>query len=177
MTIVGASLQQHIDGHDWNDGYSVLMGISHLTTYLWFDNEAEEAANFYVSTFPQSRIVATDYYKEHHIKPEGSVLSVQFELMGQSFAALNGGPQFPHSEAVSFQVFCDTQDDIDTLWNKLTSNGGEESQCGWCKDKFGVSWQVIPRDLQSLLNDADKKKSDQAWAAMMSMTKIVIADL
>ena len=153
------------------------MGISHLTTYLWFDNEAEEAANFYVSTFPESRILSTDYYKEHHIKPEGSVLSVQFELMGQSFAALNGGPQFLHSEAVSFQVFCDTQDDIDTLWNTLTSNGGEESQCGWCKDKFGVSWQVIPRELKGLLDHSDKKIADRTWTAMMSMTKIVIADL
>lgn len=153
------------------------MGISHLTTYLWFDNEAEEAANFYVSTFPESRIVATDYYKEHHIKPAGSVLSVQFELMGQSFAALNGGPQFPHSEAVSFQVFCDSQDDIDALWNTLTSNGGEESQCGWCKDRFGVSWQVIPRDLASLLNNPDKHIADKAWSALMTMTKIVIADL
>ena len=153
------------------------MGISHLTTYLWFDNEAEEAANFYVSTFPESRILSMDHYKEHHIKPEGSVLSVQFELMGQSFAALNGGPQFLHSEAVSFQVFCDTQDDIDFLWNTLTANGGEESQCGWCKDKFGVSWQVIPRELEGLLNHSDKQIANRAWTAMMSMTKIVIADL
>lgn len=153
------------------------MGISYLTTYLWFDNEAQEAANFYVSTFPQSRIVSTDHYREHHIKPAGSVLSVQFELMGQPFAALNGGPQFPHSEAVSFQVFCDTQDDIDRLWTALISDGGEESQCGWCKDKFGVSWQVIPRVLPDLLGHKDEATANRAWESMMSMTKIVIADL
>jgi predicted 3-demethylubiquinone-9 3-methyltransferase (glyoxalase superfamily) len=153
------------------------MGISHLTTYLWFDNEAQEAAEFYVSVFPNSRIVSMDYYKEHHIKPAGSVLSVQFELMGQSFATLNGGPQFPHSEAVSFQVFGDSQEDIDYLWNALTANGGQESQCGWCKDKYGVSWQIIPRVLSERLNSDDQEIADRTWKALMNMTKIVIADL
>lgn len=153
------------------------MAVTQLTTYLWFDDNAQEAANFYVSTFPNSHIIATDFYRDHHIKPTGSVLSVQFELMGQQFAALNGGPQFTHSEAVSFQVFCDTQEDIDNLWCALTADGGEESQCGWCKDKFGVSWQIIPRRLSELLGHPNQDVANQAWTSMMSMTKIIIADL
>lgn len=153
------------------------MAISQLTTYLWCDDNAQEAANFYVSTFPNSKIMSTDFYREHHVKPAGSVLSVQFELMGQSFATLNGGPQFTHSEAVSFQVFCDTQNEIDQLWDALVSNGGQESQCGWCKDKFGVSWQIIPRTLANLLEHPDKNVADHAWSSMMAMTKIVIDDL
>lgn len=153
------------------------MTITGVTTFLWFDDRAEEAANFYVSLFPQSRIISTSYYEKNAQKPAGSVLTVEFELFGIPFAALNGGPQFPHSEAVSFQVHCDTQDEIDNLWNALTSDGGEESMCGWCKDRFGVSWQVIPRRLGELLSSGDSAASGRAFAAMMEMRKIVIADL
>ncbi len=153
------------------------MTISGLTPCLWFDNEAEEAANLYVSIFPNSKINGVDYYQEHHIKPEGSVLTVQFELFGQPFLALNGGDMFKHSEAVSFQVFGETQEEIDFMWDSLIADGGEESQCGWCKDKFGVSWQVIPKQLGELLQSSDPNRSKSAWQAMMEMTKIIIADL
>ena len=153
------------------------MAISGLTTCLWFDDQAEEAANFYVNIFPGSKITGMDYYQDHPIKPAGSVLTVQFELFGHPFLALNGDPQFSHSEAVSFQVTGETQDEIDFLWNSLIADGGQESQCGWCKDKFGVSWQVIPTQLGELLSNSDPNKSKPAWQAMMEMTKIIIADL
>lgn len=153
------------------------MAISGLTTCLWFDDQAEAAAEFYVSVFPNSRITGKDYYQESPYKPAGSVLTVQFELFGHSFLALNGGPQFPHSEAVSFVVNGETQEEIDYMWNALTADGGHESQCGWCKDKFGVSWQVIPTQLGELLANSDPNKSKPAWQAMMEMGKIIIADL
>jgi predicted 3-demethylubiquinone-9 3-methyltransferase (glyoxalase superfamily) len=108
-----------------------------MTTYLWFDNQALESATFYVDLFPQSRLGEISYYQADAQQPAGSVLTVEFEIFGRSFAALNGGLQFPHSEAVSFQVSCETQEDVDHLWNALTSNGGSESQCGWCKDRWG----------------------------------------
>ena len=148
-----------------------------LTTYLWFDNQALEAARFYVDLFPRSRLGNIDYYQADAQQPEGSVLTVDFEIFGQPFAALNGGPQFPHSEAVSFQISCESQDDVDYYWNALTSNGGTESQCGWCKDRWGVSWQIVPTALSRALKGLDGYDGAYAFEAMMRMSKIVIADL
>lgn len=153
------------------------MTISGVTTYLWFDDDAESAAELYVSIFPDSRITSVSHYGEGAQKPAGSVLTVQFELFGQPFAALNAGPQFPHSEAVSFQVSCETQEEIDRVWSALIADGGQESMCGWCKDRFGVSWQVTAATLGELLGGPDAAASQRAWAAMMGMRKIDIAGL
>lgn len=153
------------------------MAIKNLTTYLWFDSQAAEAAEFYVSIFPKSKTLSVSHYPENAQKPAGTILTVEFEIFGQSFAALNGGPQFPQTEAVSFQIACDTQNEVDYLWKSLTSNGGAESMCGWCKDRFGVNWQVTPTILGELLSADDKSRSDKAFAAMMQMRKIDIATL
>ena len=153
------------------------MAISEPIICLWYDNEAVEAANFYVSLLPNSTVTNTSYYRDHPIKPKGSVLTVEFELNGRQFLALNGGPFFKHSEAASIQVHCDTQEEIDRLWSAITTNGGEESMCGWCKDRFGMSWQITPRILASKIYSTDNSVADKAWSAMMSMRKIVIADL
>ena len=153
------------------------MPISEPIICLWYDDDAVEAANFYVSLLPNSKITNTTYYRDHPIKPKGSVLTVEFELNQRPFLALNGGPFFKHSEAASIQVQCDTQEEIDQLWDEITNNGGEESECGWCKDRFGVSWQITPRVLASKIYNADNSVADKAWAAMMSMRKIIIADL
>ncbi len=153
------------------------MAIDGVTTCLWFDEQADEAAQFYVATFPDSQILSTSYYPTDAQKPEGSVLTVEFELFGQPFLALNGGPQYTHSHAISFQVFCDTQEEVDRLWEALISNGGEESMCGWCSDRFGVSWQVIPRRLTELLSSPDADVARRTTERMMTMRKIVIADL
>ncbi len=152
-----------------------IMTIAGLTTFLWFDTEAGDAAEFYVSLFPNSRITATSHYQLDAQKRAGEVLTVEFELFGQSFAGLNAGPDYPHSPAVSFQVFCDTQEEIDRLWEALTANGGEPGRCGWCTDRFGVSWQVIPRSLSTLLGDPNG--GSRAFGAMMSMGKLDIAGL
>lgn len=153
------------------------MALRELTTYLWFDTEALEAAQFYVDLFPNSRLGEVSYYQADAQRPEGSVLTVEFEIFGRPFAALNGGPQFPHSEAVSFQVMCDSQDDVDRLWSAIVGNGGSESMCGWCKDRWGVSWQVVPTALSRALRGSDGYDSEYAFRAMMTMSKIVIADL
>ena len=153
------------------------MAATNLTTFLWFDDEALEAAEFYVSLFPGSRLGAVSYYQADAQRPKGSVLTVEFELFGRPFAALNGGPQFPHSEAVSFQVACDTQEDVDRLWAALVSDGGAESMCGWCKDRWGISWQIIPSALTRALQGLDGYDSDYAFGAMMNMSKIIVADL
>ena len=153
------------------------MAATHLTTYLWFDNEALEAAKFYVDLFPGSRLGDVSYYQADAQMPAGTVLTVEFELFGRPFAALNGGPGFPHSEAVSFQVHCETQDDVDRIWNNIVDSGGAASQCGWCKDRWGVSWQIIPEALGRALKGLDGYDSDYAFKAMMKMSKIVIADL
>jgi predicted 3-demethylubiquinone-9 3-methyltransferase (glyoxalase superfamily) len=153
------------------------MTAKSLTTFLWFDTEALEAAEFYVNLFPQSRLGNISYYQADAQRPEGSVLTVEFELFGQPFAGLNGGPHFPHTEAVSFQVACETQDDVDRIWDALIADGGSESMCGWCKDRWGVSWQIIPTALTSALQGKDGYDSKYAFEAMMKMTKIVISEL
>lgn len=153
------------------------MTATNLTTFLWFDHQALDAATFYVDLFPNSRLGNVSYYQADTQRPEGSVMTVDFELFGRPFSALNGGPQFPHSEAVSFQVACETQDDVDRIWNALISDGGCESQCGWCKDRWGVSWQVIPTALGHALRGTEGYDSAYAVQAMMKMKKIIVADL
>ena len=153
------------------------MAATDITTYLWFDEQSLEAAEFYVNLFPGAKLRNISHYQADAQKPEGSVLTVEFELFGRPFVALNGGPHFSHSEAVSFQVSCETQDDVDRIWNAIVSNGGSESQCGWCKDRFGVSWQIIPVALGRALQGLDGYDSKYAFDAMMKMSKIIIADL
>jgi predicted 3-demethylubiquinone-9 3-methyltransferase (glyoxalase superfamily) len=147
---------------------------------LWFDTQAEAAANHYVSIFPKSKLGKTTRYgkegKEIHGKPAGSVLTVEFEIEGVKFLALNGGPQFKFDEAVSFQVLCETQADIDYFWSKL-AEGGEEGPCGWLKDKFGLSWQVVPTVLPEMLQDPNAGRADRAMKAMLQMRKLDIAAL
>jgi predicted 3-demethylubiquinone-9 3-methyltransferase (glyoxalase superfamily) len=144
---------------------------------LWFDTQAEDAAKFYCSIFPNSRIVETSHFGEAGPRPAGMVLTVEFELDGNPFTALNGGPEFKFDEAVSFQIPCDTQDEVDNYWNKLTADGGAESMCGWLKDKFGLSWQVVPNRLVELLQDPDKAKANRVMRAMLKMKKIDTAKL
>ena len=147
-----------------------------ITPCLWFDTEGEEAATFYTSVFPNSRIVDVARYGSAGPRPEGTVMAVSFELDGQKFVALNGGPQFTFSEAISFQVDCQSQEEVDAYWSKLSA-GGEEGQCGWLKDKFGLSWQIVPTRLIELLQDPDREKSQRAMEAMLKMKKIEIADV
>jgi predicted 3-demethylubiquinone-9 3-methyltransferase (glyoxalase superfamily) len=147
-----------------------------ITPCLWFDTEGEEAANFYTSVFPNSRILDVSNYGEAGPREVGTVMTVSFELNGLQFLALNGGPQYRFSEAVSFQVSCETQDDVDHYWNAL-ADGGEEGPCGWLKDRFGVSWQVVPRALPRLLGDPDKEKAQRVMRAMMQMKKLQIDEL
>lgn len=153
------------------------MAATGLTTYLWFEDQALEAATFYVGLFPQSKLGDISYYQADAQRPEGSVLTVEFELFGRPFAALNGGPQFPHSEAVSFQVSCESQEDVDRIWDAIVSNGGSESQCGWCKDRWGVSWQVVPAALGRALKGLDGYDGKYAFEAMLKMSRIIVADL
>ncbi len=143
---------------------------------LWFDGQAEDAAKFYVSIFKNSKIVTTTYYLEGLPQPAGSVMTVVFILDGEEFTALNGGPQFTFSPAISFVAKCDTQEDVDHLWQKLTE-GGEEVQCGWLKDKYGVSWQVVPTALIEMLSKTDSAASQRAMSAMLKMKKLDIAEL
>jgi len=146
-----------------------------ITPCLWFDTQAEEAATFYVSVFKNSRIVSTSHYGEAGPREAGMVLTVQFELDGQPFTALNGGPEFTFDEAISFQIDCTSQDDVDYYWERLTADGGQDGPCGWVKDKFGVSWQVVPDELEKLLADPDEGRAQRAMAAMLQMRKIDIA--
>jgi predicted 3-demethylubiquinone-9 3-methyltransferase (glyoxalase superfamily) len=144
-----------------------------ITPCLWFDTEGEEAATFYTSVFPSSRILDVTRYGSAGPRPEGTVLTVSFELDGQEFVALNGGPDFTFSEAISFQVSCKNQEEVDGYWSKL-SEGGEEGPCGWLKDKFGLSWQIVPTVLPELLADPDQEKAQRVMAAMLEMKKIEI---
>jgi predicted 3-demethylubiquinone-9 3-methyltransferase (glyoxalase superfamily) len=147
-----------------------------ISPFLWFDTQAEEAAKFYVSLFPNSRILNTSRYGEAGPGPAGSVMVVEFELNGQRFMALNGGPHFSFTEAVSFSIDCDTQDEVDHYWSKL-SEGGQEVQCGWLKDRFGLSWQVNPVILGKLISDPDPVKAARVASAMLKMKKFDIAAL
>ena len=145
-----------------------------ITPFLWFDNNAEEAMNFYVSVFNNSKISTVTRYGDAGPGPKGSVLTAAFELEGQKFVALNGGPRFKFSEAISFVINCETQNEIDYFWGKLTSDGGQESMCGWLKDKFGLSWQVVPAEIGSLLTG---EKSNQVMQAIMQMKKLDLSTL
>ncbi len=143
---------------------------------LWFDTEAEEAAAFYTSVFPNSRIVNVAHYTEAGPREAGTVMVVEFELDGQRVVAINGGPQFTFSEAISLQIACETQEEIDRYWERLT-DGGEEGQCGWLKDRFGVSWQVTPAGIDTLFAGSDRERARRAMEAMFTMKKIDIAEL
>jgi predicted 3-demethylubiquinone-9 3-methyltransferase (glyoxalase superfamily) len=150
--------------------------MNKITPCLWFDTEGEEAAEFYTSVFPNSRIVDVARYGSAGPRPEGTVRTVSFELGGQKFVALNGGPEFTFSEAISFQVSCENQDEVDAFWSKL-SEGGEEGPCGWLKDKFGMSWQIVPTALPRLLGDPDREKAKRVMQAMLQMKKVEIDEL
>ncbi len=146
------------------------------TPCLWFDTQGEEAAKLYTSVFPNSRITRTTHYGSAGPRPEGLVMTVEFELDGQQFVALNGGPDFTFDEAISFQVDCETQDEVDRYWETL-SKDGEQGPCGWLKDRFGLSWQIVPTRLTELLADPDREKSQRVMAAMLGMRKLEIAAL
>lgn len=136
-----------------------------ITPFLWFDTQAEEAMTFYASVFTRSKVISVN-------RAQGRVMSVQFELEGQTFIGLNAGPQFPFTEAVSFFVGCDSQQEIDELWTKLTADGGAPSRCGWLKDKFGLSWQIVPNGLGQMLSDADSAKATRTMQALLQMHKL-----
>jgi predicted 3-demethylubiquinone-9 3-methyltransferase (glyoxalase superfamily) len=148
-----------------------------ITTYLWFDNNAEEAMNFYVSIFKNSKVLDLVRYGDAGPGPMGTVMAGTFQLAGQEFMALNGGPHFKFTEAISLFVNCETQEEVDDLWKKLTAGGGAPSQCGWLKDKFGLSWQIIPSVLLELLADKDAAKAKRVMEAMLQMSKIDIKKL
>jgi predicted 3-demethylubiquinone-9 3-methyltransferase (glyoxalase superfamily) len=152
-----------------------------LTACLWFDTQAEEAAGFYVSVFKNGKVGSIARYGKEghgiHGKPAGSVMTVEFEIEGQEFVALNGGTQFKFNEAISFQVHCDTQQEIDYFWSKLTADGGSEGPCGWLKDKFGLSWQVVPSMLPEMLTGPDAQKAERVTKAFLRMKKFDIEAL
>ena len=145
--------------------------MNKITPFLWFDNQAEEAMNFYVSVFKNGKVGGVSR------GPDGKAFSVTFELDGQEFLGLNAGPQFRFNESISFFVNCETQEEVDYFWENLTAGGGEESMCGWLKDKYGLSWQIIPKQLGELMGDPDPVKSQRVMQAMLQMRKIVVADL
>jgi predicted 3-demethylubiquinone-9 3-methyltransferase (glyoxalase superfamily) len=151
--------------------------MQQITPFLWFDCQAEDAAKFYVALFDNSRILKVVRYGAAGPGPAGTAMTVAFELNGTKFTALNGGPLFKFSEAVSFVINCDSQAEIDRLWEKLTAGGGQESRCGWLKDKYGLSWQVVPTVLPELVSDPDAAKAQRAMKAMMAMGKLDIAAL
>ena len=148
-----------------------------ITPNLWFDTEAHEAAEFYCSIFPNSRITNVSHYTEAGPREAGMVLTVDFELDGQRFTGINGGPEFEFDEAVSFLINCRDQAEVDHYWDKLLEGGGRESQCGWLKDRYGVSWQVVPEGMEELFGDSDPERANRAMAAMLKMVKLDIAEL
>lgn len=150
--------------------------MSKITPFLWFDTQAEEAMNFYISVFPDSKVISTTLYGEAGPGPKGTVMSAVFELNGQEFYALNGGPMFKFSPATSFFIHCKTQEEVDHYWDKL-SEGGAPNRCGWLDDKYGVTWQVVPDALGEMLGDKDPAKSSRVMQAMMKMAKLDIATL
>ncbi len=152
--------------------------MSKITPCLWFDGNGEEAAKFYAALIPDSRIdKVTRAPSDNPSTPEGAVLTVEFTLAGQPFMGLNGGPQFPFTEAVSFTISCEDQTEVDYYWNALTAGGGAPSQCGWLKDKFGLSWQIVPKQLVQLLGSSDRAAAGRAMQAMLKMTRIDVAEL
>ena len=161
-------------GHEREE--AVMATLSKIIPCLWFDTQAEDAANFYTGIFPNSRVVNVSHYGSAGPRPEGMVMVVDFELEGQPFVALNGGPEFTFNEAISFQVSCESQEEVDDYWTKLT-DGGQEVACGWLKDRFGVAWQIVPTVLDELVRDPDPERSQRAMKAMMGMTKFDIAEL
>lgn len=154
-----------------------MLKSSKIKPFLWFEGQAEEAAKFYTSIFKQSRIGAVSRYPEGSPGPAGSVMTVEFEIEGQPFVALNGGPEFKFTEAVSFMVECKDQAEIDYYWDKLIAGGGKPVQCGWLKDRFGLSWQIVPRELNELVNDPDPDRARRAMEAMLTMGKIEVEEL
>ncbi|MER6913516.1 VOC family protein [Streptomyces sp. NPDC000594] len=144
---------------------------------LWFDTQSQEAAAFYCAVFPRSRITRVTHYGEAGPRPAGLVLTVEFELDGQPYTAINGGPEFTFTEAVSLQIDCSGQAEVDHYWERLTADGGQEGPCGWLKDKYGLSWQVVPRELEELLHDPDPARADRAMRAMLTMGKLEVAAL
>jgi predicted 3-demethylubiquinone-9 3-methyltransferase (glyoxalase superfamily) len=147
-----------------------------ITTFLWFDNQAEEAANYYISIFKNSKILGRSHYGDEAPRPKGSVLVVNFQLDGQNFMALNGGPAFKFSEAISLLVHCETQQEVDEMWERLSA-GGEKSQCGWLKDKYGLWWQVVPTVLSQMLEGNDPEKANRVMKEIMKMGKLDIKRL
>jgi predicted 3-demethylubiquinone-9 3-methyltransferase (glyoxalase superfamily) len=150
--------------------------VQKIVPCLWFDTEGEAAAELYTSVFPNSKVLDVSRYGEAGPRPAGTVMTVSFELNGDEFLALNGGPQYTFSEAVSFQVMCESQEEVDDYWSKL-GEGGEHGPCGWLKDRFGLSWQIVPTRLAELLGDPDRERAHRAMAAMMKMGKLDIAEL
>ena len=156
----------------------MLTALKHpIVPNLWFDTQAEEAAAFYCEVFPNSRIVTTARYTEAGPGEPGTVMTVEWELNGQRFIGINGGPEFTFSEAVSFLITCDTQEEIDYYWDRLREGGGEEGPCGWLKDRFGLSWQVAPTGMDELFSDPDKSRATRAMQAMFGMKKLDVAAL
>lgn len=151
--------------------------MTKVTPCLWFDTQSEEAATFYTSIFKNSRILKVAHYGDAGPRPAGMVMTVLFELDGQQFTALNGGPDFTFNEAVSFQVYCESQTEVDHFWERLSEGGGEPGPCGWLKDKYGVSWQIVPTLLDELITGPDQVMGQRVMKAMLSMTKIEIAEL
>ena len=152
------------------------MIIQKITPFLWFDNRAEEAVQFYTSVFNNSKILKMSYYGDNSPMPKGTVMVISFTLEGQSFNALNGGPVFQFTPAISFVVNCETQEEIDELWDKL-SEGGETQVCGWLKDKFGISWQIVPVQLGDLMSSKDSERTNRAMQAILKMKKLNVAEL
>lgn len=148
-----------------------------ITTFLWFDDQAEEAVNFYTSLFQDAKVLEVSRYGEAGPGPAGEVMVINFQLAGQEFIALNGGPQFKFNEAISLVVNCESQAEVDRLWEELTADGGEESMCGWLKDKYGLSWQIVPTALGKLASDSDPVKAQRVIQAMLQMRKLDIAEL
>ena len=154
------------------------MPIQHkIVPNLWFDTEAEQAAEFYASVFPNARVISKTHYTEAGPREAGMVMTVEWEIEGTRFVGINGGPNFSFSEAVSFQVTCEDQDEVDYYWEKLTEDGGSEGSCGWLKDKYGLSWQVTPTGMDELFADPDKSRAERAMQAMLQMKKIDIATI
>ncbi len=154
-----------------------MASVQKIRTNLWFDSNAEEAAKFYCSLFPNSKITFVAHYGDAGPGPKGSVMVVEFELSGQSFIAINGGPMFKFSEAISLEIMCKDQKEVDFYWNALTKDGGAESMCGWCRDKYGLSWQVVPAGFTAMMKSGNEAGINRAFSAMMKMRKLDAAAL